>query len=179
MRGAVTMRARGFTLVELLVSLLIGLFLLGGLLTLVQNNKRTFTTQNSLAQLQDGERLAMSVMTDVIQTAGYFPTPQSITAGQALPAATVNGTVWAKAQVVSGVDGAGATGDTVSVRYETNSGDGILSCNGTSNTSGADVLPGPITTRGIFSLRYWRSSFLLFLFIFFSRSSTSMKPSPG
>ena len=74
MRGAVTMRARGFTLVELLVSLLIGLFLLGGLLTLVQNNKRTFTTQNSLAQLQDGERLAMSVMTDVIQTAGYFPT---------------------------------------------------------------------------------------------------------
>ena len=36
----------GFTLVELSVATLIGLFLLGGLLTIVQDMRRTFTNQN-------------------------------------------------------------------------------------------------------------------------------------
>ena len=139
-RPSVLRRQRGFTLVELLVALLIGLFLLGGLMTLVQDNQRTFNTQSSLAQLQDGERLAMSIMTDVIQTAGYYPTPQLITPAKALPAATVAGTAWGSLQAVYGVDGTGSNGDTVSVRYETLSGDGILSCNGTTNSSGAPYL---------------------------------------
>jgi type IV pilus assembly protein PilW len=127
----------GLTLVELMVSLLIGLFLVGGLLTLVQDNKRTFTAQNLLAQLQDSERLIVAIMTDVIETAGYFPDPRVNTAASALPAATIAGTVWAAGQAVSGTLGAGATGDTVKVRYATNSGDGVLSCNGSSNASGA------------------------------------------
>ena len=41
---------RGFTLVEVLVALLIGLFLLGGLSTVVFDNRRTFGTQALLAQ---------------------------------------------------------------------------------------------------------------------------------
>ena len=52
-------RQSGFTLVELLVALLIGLFLLGGLMTLVQDNRRTFAGQNQLSQLQDSERMAI------------------------------------------------------------------------------------------------------------------------
>ena len=47
-------RQRGFTLIELMIALLIGLFLLGGLMTLVQDNRRSFSTQNQLSQLQDG-----------------------------------------------------------------------------------------------------------------------------
>jgi type IV pilus assembly protein PilW len=126
-------RQSGLTLVELLVALLIGLFLLGGLMTLVQDNKRTFNTQNQLAQLQDSERLGMTMMTDVIQTAGYFPDPTTNTPTTALPASGA----WGATQPVSGILGTTSTGDTISVRYATNSGDGILSCNGTSNTSGA------------------------------------------
>ncbi len=67
----------GFTLIELMIALLIGLFLAGGLLVLVQDNRRVFGNQNQLAQLQDSERLALSMMTDVIQMAGYFPDPTS------------------------------------------------------------------------------------------------------
>jgi type IV pilus assembly protein PilW len=44
---------QGFTLVELSIAVLIGLFLLGGLLTLLQDMRRTFGAQNQLGQLQD------------------------------------------------------------------------------------------------------------------------------
>jgi type IV pilus assembly protein PilW len=127
---------RGFTMVEMLVALLIGLFLLGGLFTVVQDNRRSFSSQNQLSQLQDAERLAMTIMTDVIQTAGYFPDPTLNTAASALPA------VGASLNAGQGMTGAGtytaaAPGDSITVRYATNSGDGILNCTGASNTSGA------------------------------------------
>ena len=66
---------RGVTLIELLVAILIGLFLTGGLLTLVQAMKRTSLTQSGLSQLQDNERMAMTLIADVIQSAGYYPQP--------------------------------------------------------------------------------------------------------
>ena len=73
---------RGFTLIEILIALLIGLFLLGALLTIVQTNRAVFGNQNKLAQLQDGERMALTMMTDVIQSAGYFPDPTTNTLDQ-------------------------------------------------------------------------------------------------
>jgi type IV pilus assembly protein PilW len=124
---------RGFTLVELMIALLVGIFIAGGLMILVQDNKRTFTSQNQLAQLQDEERLAMTMMTDVIQAAGYFPNPTLNTATSVLPA---SGSM-AAGQPFTGLYSATAPGDTITVRYATNSGDGILNCNGTSNTTGA------------------------------------------
>jgi type IV pilus assembly protein PilW len=124
---------QGFTLVEVMVALLIGLFLLGGLLTVVQDNKRTFGTQNQLAQLQDAERLGMTMMTDVIQATGYFPNPTANTATSVLLAYGA----MAQGQAMTGTYNAAAPGDTITVRYATNSGDGILNCTGSSNTSGA------------------------------------------
>jgi type IV pilus assembly protein PilW len=124
---------QGFTLVEVLVALLIGLFLLGGLLTVVQDNKRTFGAQNQLSQLQDAERLAMTMMTDVIQATGYFPSPTTNTASSVLVAAGAMTT----GQAMTGTYSAAAPGDSITVRYATNSGDGILNCTGSSNTSGA------------------------------------------
>ena len=67
--------ARGFTLVELMIALLIGLFLTGGLLTLMFAMRRSTTTQAGLSQLQDDERMGMSILTSAIQSAGYYPTP--------------------------------------------------------------------------------------------------------
>jgi type IV pilus assembly protein PilW len=124
----------GFTVVELMVALLIGLFLLGGLLTLVQNNRRSFASQNQLSQLQDAERMAMTMITDVIQSAGYYPDPTINSATLVLPA---NGTFAAAGQAIVGTFSGTAPGDTISVRYATNSGDGIVNCIGQSNTSGA------------------------------------------
>jgi type IV pilus assembly protein PilW len=66
---------RGFTLVELMIAVTIALFLSAGLLTLVQAMKAGASTQNGLSQLQDNERMAMTLIADVIQQAGYFPNP--------------------------------------------------------------------------------------------------------
>jgi type IV pilus assembly protein PilW len=124
----------GFTIIELMIALLIGLFLLGGLLTIVQDNRRVFGNQNQLAQLQDNERLALSMMTDVIQMAGYFPDPTSNSA-QSTMLATTTPTMVA-GQAITGLSNATAPGDTITVRYTTSGSDGILSCTGASTTGG-------------------------------------------
>jgi type IV pilus assembly protein PilW len=134
----------GFTLIELSVAMLIALFLLGGLFTVLQNTRNTFGNQNALAQLQDNERLAMTLITDVVQAAGYFPDPFLNTSSSTLLAGTlaagtpVTGTV-VVGQPIKGAYRAADPGDAITVRYATSSGDTVILCNGTSNTTGATL----------------------------------------
>jgi type IV pilus assembly protein PilW len=119
----------GFTLLETMVALSIGVFMLGALLTIVQVNRSVFASQNQLSQFQDSERMAMTVMTDVIQSTGYFPDPTNNTAATTLtPIAP-----FASGQAISGLYNATPSGDQISVRYMTAGGDGILNCSGLSN----------------------------------------------
>ena len=124
---------RGFTLIEILIALLIGLFLAGALLTIVQTNRTVFGNQNKLAQLQDGERMALTMMTDVIQSAGYFPNPTQNTLNNSL---TVVAPFVAAGQSVYGLYSATPPGDQIFIRYMTAGGDGILNCSGQSNPTG-------------------------------------------
>ena len=78
--------ARGFTFVEIMIAMALGLFLIGGLLTLVQAMRRTSTNQSGLSQLQDNERMAMQLVTDVVQSTGYFTNPVLNTAAGQFPA---------------------------------------------------------------------------------------------
>jgi type IV pilus assembly protein PilW len=130
---------RGFTLLELMIAMAIGLFLAGALVTVVQTNKRVFLNQNQLEQMQDGQRMAMTLMADVIQSAGYFPQPWANTLSGTLVASGA----FANSQSITGVYVAGVPGDSISVRYMTAPQDGILNCSGTSNTNavgGANIL---------------------------------------
>ena len=117
-----------------MIALLIGLFLAGGLLVLVQDNRRVFGNQNQLAQLQDSERLALSMMTDVIQMAGYFPDPTSNSAQSTMQATTATSPPMVAGQALTGQYSAAAPGDSITVRYTTSGSDGILTCTGTSST---------------------------------------------
>jgi type IV pilus assembly protein PilW len=122
------LKHRGFTLVEVMVAMVIALFLLGGLMTMVSSTRNVFGQQNQLTLLQDSERMAMTVIGDIVQQAGYFPNPVGV-AGHT--AADVP-------RPMSGTTNAAAPGDTFSMQYMTTSGDGILNCSGVSNVSGAD-----------------------------------------
>jgi type IV pilus assembly protein PilW len=120
---------RGVTLVELMVSLTIGLFLVGGLLTLLGAMKSTNTSQTGLSQLQDNERITLTIMTDVIQQGGFYINPVVNTVASSFP---VSGVFTTAGQYVFGT-GAGnlaAPGDTITVRYNTAGGDGIMNCLG-------------------------------------------------
>jgi type IV pilus assembly protein PilW len=126
------LRQQGFTLLEILIALTIGLFLLGALLIIVQTNKTVFGNQSKLSQLQDGERMALMMMSDVIQSAGYFPDPTVNTLTSALTAVAPFGS----GEAISGTYSVAPPGDQVFVRYMTAAGDGILNCSGQSNPTG-------------------------------------------
>src|SRR5271154_3913812 len=125
-------RHRGFTLIELMIALTIGIFLLGALLIIVQANRTVFGNQNKLAQLQDAERMTLTLISDVIQSAGYFPDPTTTTQTLALSAVPPFGA----GEAISGLFSAADPGDQISVRYMTAGGDGILNCSGLSNPAG-------------------------------------------
>jgi len=133
---------RGFTLVELMVTVAIAMFLLAGLVTILQNVRATYANQQSLAQLQDQQRFAMTVLTDVIQAGGYFPDPLGMTAGTALPAAGA----YQVGQAFTGTQGAT---DSIGVRYRTANGDGVILCDGSSNTA---VPPGSQLYTNVFTV---------------------------
>lgn len=125
-------RNRGFTLIEIMIALTIGIFLLGALLIIVQTNRTVFGNQNKMAQLQDAERIGLTLISDVIQSAGYFPDPTTTTQTQALAASPPFGA----GEAISGTFSAADPGDQISIRYTTAGGDGILNCSGLSNPVG-------------------------------------------
>ena len=91
---------RGFSLVELMIAMLIALFLLGGLITLVMGTRQTNSTQSQLSQLQDNERIAMTLIGNVVQKAGYFPNPTTQTLSS-FNAETLSTVSMASAQVLA------------------------------------------------------------------------------
>jgi type IV pilus assembly protein PilW len=126
-------KQRGLTLIEVVVAMTIGLFLLGGVMTIVSGIRNSYSAQTQLAQLQDDERLAMTVLTDVIQAAGYFPDPISNTAISALPASAAFPTA---GQAITGTSAAGGP-DTIGVRFASTSADGMINCLGGTNPNAA------------------------------------------
>jgi len=133
---------RGFTLVELMVTVAIALFLVAGLLTVLSNVRYTYNGQQALAQMQDQQRFALTVLTDVVQSGGYYPSATGMTEGSALPAS---------GNYQGGQPFWGTVGppDSLGVRYVTNSGDGVLLCDGSSNASGASqVYTNAFTVAG-------------------------------
>jgi len=119
----------GTSLIEILIAMVIALFIMSGVVVVFVNMQKTFTSQDQLAQLQDNERLALTVLTNTVQQAGYFPNPVVNTAVSALPASGV----LAAGQVISGTSG---TNDTLITQFATASGDGNMNCLGQTNTSG-------------------------------------------
>lgn len=134
-RSGVSGAQRGYSLIEVLIAMLVGLFLVGGALTLVQNTRRAYGNQAGMAQLQDQERLAMTILNDVIQAAGFFPDPTTYTSAGSLPAAGV----FAAGQAITGTSG---TSDTISVRFMDGANplnNQLINCTGGTNSTGSPV----------------------------------------
>lgn len=132
----------GFSLIELMVAIGMALFLAAGLISTVFTMKGTFTTQDQMTQLQENQRFLLTAMNNTIHNAGYFTTTISMDRTQAFPQAagtTPDNTTYGIAQFVTGTSGAGTTGDTLDIRFQTTGGDSLTDCQGLSNTSGAGV----------------------------------------
>jgi type IV pilus assembly protein PilW len=135
---------RGFTLVELMIAMLIALFLIGGLLTLVQGMKSTSLNQNGLSQLQESERMAMTLMADVIESAGYFPNPTINTAASSFP---VSAPFTTTGQTIFGAGNFtdAAPGNSITVRYLTAgtasaTPDNVIDCTGNTHAAASTLV---------------------------------------
>lgn len=62
---------QGMTLIELMIALLIGLFLIGGIIQLFLNTRQTFLVENALSRLQENGRFAMGFLARDIRMADY------------------------------------------------------------------------------------------------------------
>ena len=127
-------RQFGFSLIELMVAIVIALFLIGGVLTVEQGVKMAYQANNSLSQLEDNERFAMSTIASIVQRAGFYPNPNTNTLVAALPADNTTTPQGVNAPLQAGwyVYDSGAYGtDALFVRYMTASGQNVNLCDGT------------------------------------------------
>ena len=138
--GRFGVRQAGLSLVELVVAILIALFLIGGVMVVEQGVHRAYGNQSGIGQLQDEERFAMSMLTTVISSAGYYPNPTTTSTTTAFPVTGAPLNMQTSQAIYGPASGASAPHDAIYVRYMTSSGDGITFCDGTTNTSG-----GPLT----------------------------------
>ncbi|MBY6212859.1 PilW family protein [Microbulbifer agarilyticus] len=63
---------KGISLVELMISITIGLILMTGVVQLFLSSRTTFSTQQALARVQESGRLAMEFLAEDIRMAGYM-----------------------------------------------------------------------------------------------------------
>jgi type IV pilus assembly protein PilW len=146
---------RGFSLIELSIAILIALFLLGGLVTLLMGTRRTNATQSSLSQLQDNERIAMTLITNIVQKAGYFSNPvlQDL---DTFAAENISGVSMAQGEVLGGLYNAAAPGDTLAVRFYTPASDpfnSVIDCAGQSNTAASSAPVSTLWYTNVFRIR--------------------------
>ncbi|MCX7107342.1 MAG: PilW family protein [Methylococcales bacterium] len=74
----------GLSLIEIMIALLIGVFLLGGILQIFIGSKQTYKMQENLSRLQENGRFALDFLGKDLRSAGYrecltYIVPTSIT----------------------------------------------------------------------------------------------------
>lgn len=62
----------GFSLVELMVAVVIGLILVAGVIELFVNNRQVYRVQDAKARMQENGRYAMAILGQNIRDAGYY-----------------------------------------------------------------------------------------------------------
>jgi type IV pilus assembly protein PilW len=133
---------RGFTITEVMVAITLAVFLLLGLFSVLQQSRNANNETTALSQLQDDERLAMTILTDTIQQAGYTPTANGSDQGMFLADVVFAN----QGQLFIGGPGT-IVGDSLTLRYVLGVNDSALTCWGTQNT-----LPGDTVYKEIFEI---------------------------
>lgn len=125
---------RGYSLIEIMVAIAVAVFLLAGLFSVLQSTRNTSNNQTLLAQLQDNERIAMTILSETVQQAGYYPNPLNLTQAGAFP---ISPAFAQGGQLLTGgfnTTDPGGVGDFVTVRYQSDGPGGtVLGCLGTSD----------------------------------------------
>lgn len=125
-------RHAGFTMIELLVALAIGLVLTLVVAQLFLGSRRTFATTDDVSRMQETMRFARQILTRTVHQAGYRSSPN-----------TKSDFIFAAPNLmIDGTQGAGAAPDSITVRYQGNGAAGVNDDRIVVNCRGQRVLPG-------------------------------------
>lgn len=135
-------KQRGVGLIELMIAMLIGTFLLAGMLSLFTGNKRTYLYQQSQAMESESQRFASRVLTQLFHQVGH----------STLSTASINGKHivfpeelgFKPGQVMKGFD-VGAVGKQV-IDYRYAAGPDIITCAGAEFPEQLDTTNSPTNT---------------------------------
>jgi type IV pilus assembly protein PilW len=136
----------GLTLVELLVALVISLLLLAGLVTVFAAMNSSFSTTKQLNHLVGQQRLASTVLTNTVESAGYWPVANRDIRGQfhnamkAFPAAAPDVHIplnFTKGQFIYATGAATSSSpNVIAIRMMTGPDNSVFDCQGGTNASG-------------------------------------------
>lgn len=160
-------RARGLTLVELMVTMALGLFLVGVMGTIFLGSKGTFQSQNQVARLQESARFSVDTISADLRMAGFqgcrglgtttpmvntlnTPTAFRYNFAQGVWASRHNGSAWVPAldSTLTSLTAAPASpGDVLTVRRAVGTG-WSLTAEMASATSALNVTPTGQITAG-------------------------------
>jgi type IV pilus assembly protein PilW len=142
----------GFSLIELMIALVVGLLIMSGLYSLFSGNQKSMSLMRTNGQIvHDGDK-SMNILSNYIQFAGYRDYEQ-IRNQQYLPSASAAGVTWSAGQFISGhnnLTGVAQTksgSDDIYIRYW---GSGSLADDTILDCHGAGVANAVINTVRIF-----------------------------
>ncbi len=144
MNGTVDMKRAqgGFTLIELMVALVLGLLVVGAAGSLFLSNRKVYGSTEAVNRIQENQRTAFELMARDIREAGGNPCTRNIV--NMLDTSKPGGSYWTGWQDgVSGTDGGGTTPDTITLSMTNGSSIAVTSNAGPS----ADI--GVSNTTGI------------------------------
>lgn len=67
------MKQRGFNLIELMISMMIGLFMIAGVINLFLSNRQTFQSNQGIFQIQESMRMAFEILSRDLRHTGFTP----------------------------------------------------------------------------------------------------------
>ncbi|MET3105396.1 type IV pilus assembly protein PilW [Oxalobacteraceae bacterium GrIS 2.11] len=128
-------RQSGFSLIELMVAVVIGLFITLGLTQMFVNMYSTSQSQNNLYEYQENQRQGIVLLMHSAQLAGYYAsTPSATVSASTILVAQTNsgdGTTFVAGAGIVGKKGYPATGtDSIDIYYQTSGADNIINCQG-------------------------------------------------
>ena len=131
---------QGYTLLELMIAMSLGLILIGGAIQTLISNKQTFNITNAIGSTEEGGRFSMHFLTKDIRMAGYSANPQSNKSNPFFiynADSTTNAYCTADSNDWCSKDGGGTVSDQIAILKEI---DTFINsdCNGNAAVSGAD-----------------------------------------
>jgi type IV pilus assembly protein PilW len=125
-------RQAGFTMVEMMIAMTLGLLLVVVIGQVFVTSKESYRTTEDLSRLQENARFAVTQLSRSIRMAGYMTNPLD-TPAVVFPVATSQ-------QAIVGTDGGGSVADQVTVRFQgsgAGTADGtVLDCQGNAIRAG-------------------------------------------